>query len=126
MKFTDAELLGMPWIVTVCPRSLAAGGVEVTERATGERSTRPIDEVEACSERFAPRPVRAVGPGDVGSGRLPASGRAAPRRLRLVERRAVERDDRLGVGAFSTSSAEETPSPATRPRARRRRGRSRT
>ena len=46
VKFTDAELLGMPWILTVSPRSLAAGGVEVTERATGDRSTRPIDEVE--------------------------------------------------------------------------------
>ena len=32
VKFTDAELLGMPWILTVSPRSLAAGGVEVTER----------------------------------------------------------------------------------------------
>jgi prolyl-tRNA synthetase len=47
VKFTDAELLGMPWILTVSPRSIAAGGVEVTERATGERSTRPIAEVEA-------------------------------------------------------------------------------
>ncbi len=47
VKFTDAELLGMPWILTVSPRSLAAGGVEVTERATGERGTRPIAEVEA-------------------------------------------------------------------------------
>ncbi len=47
VKFTDAELLGMPWILTVSPRSLAAGGIEVTERATGERSTRSIDEVEA-------------------------------------------------------------------------------
>ncbi|MDP2350632.1 MAG: proline--tRNA ligase, partial [Chloroflexota bacterium] len=37
VKFTDAELLGMPWIITVSPRSLAAGGAEVTERATGER-----------------------------------------------------------------------------------------
>jgi prolyl-tRNA synthetase len=46
VKFTDAELLGMPWILTVSPRSLAAGGVEVTERATGERSTRPIIDVE--------------------------------------------------------------------------------
>jgi prolyl-tRNA synthetase len=46
VKFTDAELLGMPWILTVSPRSLAAGGVEVTQRATGERSTRPIEEVE--------------------------------------------------------------------------------
>jgi prolyl-tRNA synthetase len=47
VKFTDAELLGMPWILTVSPRSLAAGGIEVTERATGERGTRSIDEVEA-------------------------------------------------------------------------------
>ena len=47
VKFTDAELLGMPWILTVSPRSLAAGGIEVTERATGERSTRPIEDVEA-------------------------------------------------------------------------------
>ena len=47
VKFTDAELLGMPWILTVSPRSLAAGGVEVTERATGDRSTRPIEDVEA-------------------------------------------------------------------------------
>jgi prolyl-tRNA synthetase len=46
VKFTDAELLGMPWILTVSPRSLAAGGIEVTERATGERSTRPIADVE--------------------------------------------------------------------------------
>src|SRR5688572_10477078 len=47
VKFTDAELLGMPWILTVSPRSLAAGGVEVTRRATGERRTAPIAEVEA-------------------------------------------------------------------------------
>jgi prolyl-tRNA synthetase len=47
VKFTDAELLGMPTIVTVSPRSLAAGGVEVTDRASGERSVRPIDELVA-------------------------------------------------------------------------------
>ena len=47
VKFTDAELLGMPWILTVSPRSLAAGGVEATERATGDRSTRPVEAVEA-------------------------------------------------------------------------------
>lgn len=47
VKFTDAELLGMPWILTVSPRSLAAGGVEVTERTTGARATRTIEEVEA-------------------------------------------------------------------------------
>jgi prolyl-tRNA synthetase len=47
VKFTDAELLGMPWVLTVSPRSLGAGGVEVTNRATGERSTRSIEDVEA-------------------------------------------------------------------------------
>ncbi len=47
VKFTDAELLGMPWIITVSPRSLAAGGAEVTNRATGERSVRPLEDVEA-------------------------------------------------------------------------------
>ena len=46
VKFTDAELLGMPWIITVSPRSLVAGGLEVTRRATGERRTAPIEEVE--------------------------------------------------------------------------------
>jgi prolyl-tRNA synthetase len=47
VKFTDAELLGMPTILTVSPRSLAAGGVEVKDRATGEATTRSIEEVEA-------------------------------------------------------------------------------
>ena len=47
VKFTDAELLGMPRILTVSPRSLAAGGVEVTDRSTGERSTISIADVEA-------------------------------------------------------------------------------
>ncbi|MBA2263928.1 MAG: proline--tRNA ligase, partial [Chloroflexi bacterium] len=47
VKFTDAELLGMPTIVTLSPRSLAAGGVEVTDRASGERSVRPVDDVVA-------------------------------------------------------------------------------
>jgi prolyl-tRNA synthetase len=48
VKFTDAELLGMPRIITISPRSLAAGGAEVTIRATGERSVMPIAEVEAA------------------------------------------------------------------------------
>ncbi|HET9878155.1 MAG TPA: proline--tRNA ligase [Candidatus Limnocylindria bacterium] len=47
VKLTDAELLGMPTIVTISPRSLAGGGAEVTDRASGERSVRPIADVEA-------------------------------------------------------------------------------
>ena len=99
VKFTDAELLGMPWILTVSPRSLAAGGIEVTERATGERGTRPIEEVERFSWR--PRPDRACGGPSAPSlgerargiggcaparrprrSRRPRSGRASPRRGR--------------------------------------------
>ena len=55
VKFTDAELLGMPWTLTVSPRSLAAGGVEVTRRESGERRTASIDEVEGFlrTGRFA-------------------------------------------------------------------------
>jgi len=45
IKLTDAELLGMPTIVTMSPRSLAAGGVEVTDRASGQRGVRPVDEL---------------------------------------------------------------------------------
>ena len=45
VKLTDAELLGMPRIVTISPRSLAAGGVEVTERASGDRAVRPIEDL---------------------------------------------------------------------------------
>jgi prolyl-tRNA synthetase len=47
VKFTDAELLGMPTIVTISPRALAAGGAEVTDRASGERGIRAFDELEA-------------------------------------------------------------------------------
>jgi prolyl-tRNA synthetase len=48
VKLTDAELLGMPTIVTISPRSLAAGGAEVTDRASGERAVQPLDEVAAA------------------------------------------------------------------------------
>ena len=37
VKFADADLLGMPWILTVSPRSLEAGGIEVKNRETGEK-----------------------------------------------------------------------------------------
>jgi prolyl-tRNA synthetase len=47
VKFKDAELLGMPLILTVSPRSLAGGGIEVTVRATGERDVRSVEDVEA-------------------------------------------------------------------------------
>ncbi len=68
VKFTDAELLGMPWILTVSPRSLAAGGVEVTERATGERATQPLEAVEAFLRGEADRPVAGTSVGAAPAG----------------------------------------------------------
>jgi prolyl-tRNA synthetase len=47
VKFTDAELLGMPTIATVSTRSLAAGGVEISERAIGDRRVVPLDDFVA-------------------------------------------------------------------------------
>jgi prolyl-tRNA synthetase len=58
VKLTDAELLGMPLIVTLSSRSLAAGGAEVTDRASGERSIVPIDEAERRIRELAAAAVR--------------------------------------------------------------------
>ena len=44
VKFTDAELLGVPTIVRGRPR-LADGVVEVRDRATGESTDVPLDDV---------------------------------------------------------------------------------
>jgi prolyl-tRNA synthetase len=46
VKFKDAELLGMPTIVTV-GRGLADGLVELRDRATGEREEVPVEEAAA-------------------------------------------------------------------------------
>jgi prolyl-tRNA synthetase len=62
VKFTDAELLGMPWIVTISPRSLAAGGAEVTRRATGERSTVALETLEGWLRDGFPIPDPAPSP----------------------------------------------------------------
>jgi prolyl-tRNA synthetase len=50
VKFADADMLGMPWILTVSPRSLEAGGIEVKRRESGEKTVRPIEQIEAFLE----------------------------------------------------------------------------
>ncbi len=44
-KFKDADLLGMPVRLTVSPRALKRGGVEVRERASGESEVVPLAQV---------------------------------------------------------------------------------
>ena len=43
VKFADADLIGYPVQVTVGKRGIAAGTVDLKLRATGERSTAPLD-----------------------------------------------------------------------------------
>ncbi len=57
VKFADADMLGMPWVLTVSPRSLEAGGVEVKHRVSGEKTVRPIEDVEAFLSGRTPTPV---------------------------------------------------------------------
>ena len=48
VKFTDADLLGVPVRVTVSPRSLDAGGVEVKLRRSADIQVVPADQLSAC------------------------------------------------------------------------------
>ncbi len=55
VKFADAELIGFPFRITVGPKGLANGEVEVTDRATGETNAVPLTDVvgmlaERCNE----------------------------------------------------------------------------
>jgi len=45
VKFKDADLIGIPWRVTISARSLEAGGVEVKRRSENERRVVGIDQL---------------------------------------------------------------------------------
>jgi prolyl-tRNA synthetase len=49
-KFATMELIGLPWRITVGPRGLKSGTVELTSRRTGETEEMPP---EAAAERMA-------------------------------------------------------------------------
>jgi prolyl-tRNA synthetase len=58
VKFSDAELVGIPFRITIGKRGLASGTAELTDRATGETVAVPLDEVakhvrEAVSQALA-------------------------------------------------------------------------
>ncbi|MFN3217225.1 MAG: proline--tRNA ligase [Acidimicrobiales bacterium] len=55
VKFADAELIGIPYRITIGPKALADGMVELTPRATGETELVPITDI-------ADRVVAAVVP----------------------------------------------------------------
>src|SRR3984885_4441668 len=45
VKFSDAELVGIPFRVTIGKRGLASGTAELTDRATGETVAVPLDDI---------------------------------------------------------------------------------
>jgi prolyl-tRNA synthetase len=45
VKFSDSELVGIPFRVTIGKRGLASGSAEVTDRATGETASVPFGQV---------------------------------------------------------------------------------
>lgn len=56
VKFADAELIGIPYRVTVGPRGVQAGTVELTDRRDGEKREASLDEVgELLVELVLPR-----------------------------------------------------------------------
>ena len=46
-KFATADLIGIPWQLTIGPKGLADGVVELKRRATGEKISVPLDEAMA-------------------------------------------------------------------------------
>ncbi len=46
-KFATADLIGVPWQLTIGPKGLADGVVELKRRATGEKISVPLDEAIA-------------------------------------------------------------------------------
>ena len=44
VKFSDAELVGIPFRITIGKRGVAAGTAELTDRATGETTVIPLDD----------------------------------------------------------------------------------
>jgi prolyl-tRNA synthetase len=61
VKFSDAELVGIPFRITVGKRGLAAGTAELTDRASGSTVQVPLDELakhvrEAVDQAKAARP----------------------------------------------------------------------
>jgi len=46
-KFATADLIGIPWQLTIGPKGVAEGLVELKRRATGDKSSVPLDEAMA-------------------------------------------------------------------------------
>ncbi|MCK9519499.1 MAG: His/Gly/Thr/Pro-type tRNA ligase C-terminal domain-containing protein, partial [Dehalococcoidia bacterium] len=59
IKFKDADLVGIPARITISPRALERGGLEVRDRRSGETEVVPVDQVleQIAKIRAASNPV---------------------------------------------------------------------
>jgi prolyl-tRNA synthetase len=62
VKFSDAELVGIPFRVTIGKRGLASGTAELTDRATGETTQVPLDEVAKHVREAVAAAIAATSP----------------------------------------------------------------
>jgi prolyl-tRNA synthetase len=65
VKFSDAELVGIPFRITIGKRGLATGTAELTTRATGETVQLPLDDLakhvrEAVANAIAATPAATI------------------------------------------------------------------
>ena len=88
VKFSDAELVGIPFRVTIGKRGLASGTAELTDRATGSTVHVPLDEL-------AKHVREAV-----------AQAIARPADRRVAHRREAHRRASLSPASPSTASTE--------------------
>jgi prolyl-tRNA synthetase len=59
VKFKDADLIGLPWRLTIGPKGLAKGEVELRRRSTGEVVPLPLEEAAARVRRLVAEAVQA-------------------------------------------------------------------
>jgi prolyl-tRNA synthetase len=55
IKFKDADLLGMPVRITISPRALEKGGVELRDRRSGETRVVPLESVASGARAILAR-----------------------------------------------------------------------
>jgi prolyl-tRNA synthetase len=67
VKFKDADLIGIPIRVTIGPKKLAEGKVEIRLRDTGEVTAVPLEEVENYIRKLISGKMNLENSGSAGS-----------------------------------------------------------
>ena len=123
VKFADADMLGMPWVLTVSPRSLEAGGIEVKRPRDGREDRAPDRGDRGLPGRSGVAGRLARSPGaswPAASSRTTTSTRGSRSRSTLRPRRSRSPGARCSGSTTRTSrgadrSRSSAPSASTSP-----------